>query len=81
MLSFSGINLPNLDTASKTDAFCVLWEFKGNQKMKRGQTECVLDNLNPEFVATIDVAYHFEENQKFLLEVYDADDMNQLQNL
>ena len=81
MLSFKGVDLPNLDTASKTDAFCILWEIKGKQKMKRGQTECVLDNLNPEFVTTIDVAYQFEENQKFLLEVYDADDMNQLQNL
>ena len=59
----------------------MLWELKGNQKMKRGQTECILDNLNPEFVTTIDVAYFFEENQNFILDVYDADDMDQLQNL
>ena len=39
-----------------------------------------MDNLNPEFVTTIDVAYRFEENQLFLLEVYDADDMSQLNN-
>ena len=81
MLSFKGVNLPNLDQSSKTDAFCVLWELKGNQRMKRGQTECVLDNLNPEFVTTIDVAYFFEENQNFVLDVYDADNMDQLQNL
>lgn len=81
MLSFTGVNLPNLDQRSKTDAFCVLWELKGNQKQKRGQTEVVLDNLNPQFVSTIDVAFAFEENQQFLLEVFDADDMNQLHNL
>lgn len=62
MLSFKAINLPNLDKASKTDAYCVLWEMKGNQKINRGMTEVILDSLNPEFVTTIDVAFYFEEN-------------------
>lgn len=53
----------------------------GQSKVNRGQTEVILDNLNPEFVKTIDVAYRFEENQKFVVEVYDADDMNQISDL
>jgi len=81
MLTFSCSNLPNLDRASKTDPFCVVWELKGNQKIKRGQTEVILDNLSPEFVTTIQVDYHFEEQQTFQLDVYDADDMNQINNL
>jgi len=81
MLTFACKSLPNLDVGSKTDPFCVVWELKGNQKIKRGQTECILDNLNPEFVTAIEVDYHFEESQNFQLDVYDADDMNQLQNL
>ena len=81
MLSFSCQNLPNLDKASKSDAFCVVWEIKGQQRQKKGQTECILDNLNPEFVTTIDVNYHFEESQNFQVDVYDADDMDQLANL
>lgn len=36
MLTFSCTNLPNLDKASKSDAFCVLWEKKGNQRQKKG---------------------------------------------
>jgi hypothetical protein len=30
--------------------------------------------LNPEFVKSIEVDFLFEETQKFVLEVYDADD-------
>jgi len=61
MLTFSCKNLPNLDVGSKTDPFCVVWELKGNRKTRVGNTECILDNLNPEFVTTIEVNYHFEE--------------------
>ena len=78
MLSFSCSDLPNLDKESKSDVFCVLWEQKGAQRKKCGQTECILDSLNPEFVTTLDVNYRFEESQKFVVEVYDADDMNNL---
>ena len=44
-------------------------------------TECINDNLNPDFVTAIEVDYFFEEQQNFTLEVYDADDMTQLTNL
>ena len=81
MLTISCETLPNLDKKSRTDPFCVIWQMKGSQKAFIGQTECILDSMNPEFVTSIDVEYRFEENQKFIIEVYDADDMNQLNNL
>ena len=44
-------------------------------------TECILDNLDPEFVTPIQVEYKFEESQDFVVEVYDADNMDRLNNL
>ena len=38
----------------------------------------VNDNLNPEFVTPIEVDFLFEENQKFIMKVYDADDGDKL---
>ncbi len=32
------------------------------------------DNLNPKFLKAIEVIYYFEENQKFKVVAYDADD-------
>ena len=37
-------------------------------------TEIIHDNLNPEFIKKIFVDYHFEEQEKFKVEVYDSDD-------
>jgi hypothetical protein len=37
--------------------------------------------LNPHFVTNIEVDYHFEEQQTFLLEAYDLDDEKQPENL
>lgn len=62
MLTISCKDLPNLDKKSKSDAFCVIWELKKNQKQKRGQTEVVLNSLDPEFVTSINVNFKFEEN-------------------
>ena len=77
-LSFSLEDLPNLDTFSKTDAFIILYELKkqGNRtiKQKVGRTECIFDNLNPDFVKSFEVDYLFEETQTFLMEAYDMDD-------
>ncbi|KAK0410431.1 hypothetical protein QR680_005129 [Steinernema hermaphroditum] len=38
-----------------------------------GRTECVMNNLNPEWAKTILVDYFFEEVQKVRFEVYDVD--------
>jgi len=58
-------NLPNLDTFSLTDAFIILYELReqGSRtlKIKKGRTECIYDNLNPNFVTSFDLDYFFEE--------------------
>ena len=41
-----------------------------------GRTEVIMDNLNPKFVKSFSVDYHFEEHQKFKVEVYDVDDFD-----
>ena len=83
ILNFSCKDLPNLDKGSKSDTFCVLWQLKGKQgtKQKLGMTECIQDNLNPDFVQTIEVDFFFEETQKFIFEVYDKDNETQITNL
>jgi hypothetical protein len=83
ILNFECSKLPNLDKSSKTDSFCVLWYMKGKAmiKVKLGQTETIEDCLDPVFVKTIEADFFFEENHKFLLEVYDLDDGNCPQNL
>ena len=39
-----------------------------------GQTEVIVDNLDPEFVKEIKVDYYFEMQQIFRIDVYDVDD-------
>lgn len=80
-LTFECSNLPNLDRGSKTDPFVVLWQINGRQKSKVGQTELIMDNLNPVFVTTINMDYFFESQQNMLAEVYDCDDANTIGNL
>jgi hypothetical protein len=70
-----------MDRHSKTDAFVVIWQMKGKQKQRIGQTEVVADNLDPEFVTTINIDYFFEQQQNLRLDIYDADDVTQLSNL
>ena len=59
-LTFEGINLPNMDVGSKTDAFCVLFFMNNGRKTKIGETEVIPDNLNPKWVSNITVDYYFE---------------------
>jgi hypothetical protein len=54
-LSFACKELPNLDTFTRTDGMCVLFKQNGNQWLKVGQTEVIMDNLNPQWVTQIDV--------------------------
>jgi len=81
ILNFEGIKLPNLDKDSKSDTFAVLFEMVKGQKVKLGATEVINDNLNPKWVAAIEARFSFEENQNFMVEVYDADDGANLNNL
>lgn len=41
---------------------------------KLGQTEIIHDNLNPEWVQKINVEFHFEQNEKYKVQVFDSDD-------
>ena len=43
-------------------------------------TEVIMDNLAPAWVKSFDVQYHFEKRENFKVEVYDVDDMNNLNN-
>ena len=70
-------DLPNLDHFSKTDAFAVIYEIKLGQIPNRlviGRTECIYDNLNPDFVTNFKIDFFFEENQQFEVHCYNMDD-------
>ena len=73
-LSFKCNNLVNMDTFSKSDPFVVFFKKAGNMWQKLGQTETIYDNLNPEFVQKVRVDFHFEQNDRYKVEVYDSDD-------
>mmetsp|Transcript_44463 Transcript_44463/g.58984 ORF Transcript_44463/g.58984 Transcript_44463/m.58984 type:complete len:111 (+) Transcript_44463:30-362(+) len=72
-LFVSGRKLKNLDTFSKSDPKCVLFEQKGTSWQKIGETETVMNNLNPDFQTSFTVAYYFEREQKFKFEFIDVD--------
>ena len=58
----------------------VLYKQNGTQWQRIGMTEVISDNLNPQWVKSFDVQYHFEKRENFKVEVYDVDDMNNLNN-
>lgn len=77
-LSFSCENLPNLDTFTRTDGMVVLSQKQGNVWMRLGKTEVIMDSLEPKWVKSFDVQYHFEKRETYKVEVYDIDDFNNL---
>jgi Ca2+-dependent lipid-binding protein len=81
ILNLEGVKLANMDKDSKSDTFAVLFELVKGQKVKLGSTEVINDNLNPKWVQAIECKFSFEENQQFMIELYDADDGNNLNNL
>ena len=80
-LSFAGSNFPNLDTYTYTDGMVVLYQKQGQMWNKIGATEIVWDNLNPKWVKSFDVPYHFERREYYKVVVYDIEDRNRLDNL
>ena len=42
-----------------------------------GKTEVIHDNLNPQFVKKMLVDFHFEQSDRYKIEVYDEDDETQ----
>ena len=73
-LNFSCENLPNLDTFTRTDGLLVFYRKVGNQWQKIGMTEVIMDSLEPVWVKSFDVQYHFEKRETYKAEVYDVDD-------
>lgn len=50
-----------MDTFTRTDAMCVLYQHRGNMWHEIGRTEVIMDNLDPKFVTSFNVEYRFEE--------------------
>lgn len=77
-LSFACTDLPNLDTFTRTDGMVVLYQKTGNMWHRIGMTEVIMDNLDPSWVKSFDVQYHFERRDNYKVEVYDIDDFDNL---
>ena len=58
----------------------VLYRQAGSTWHKIGKTEVIMDNLNPSWIKSFDVQYHFEQRENYKVEVYDVDDFNNLDN-
>jgi len=74
-LSLAARNLLDMDTFSKSDPICVvsLKPFGSQTFHEIKRTECIDNNLNPEWVTKIKVNYMFEEQQHLKFDVYDID--------
>ncbi|XP_015753710.1 PREDICTED: copine-9-like [Acropora digitifera] len=59
-------NLADMDVFSKSDPMVVLYtQAMGSKEWREfGRTECIKDNLNPDFVKSFVISYFFEEMQK-----------------
>ena len=78
-LHISCKDLQDKDTFSKSDPIVAIKLF---DKVRKGwyevdRTECVKNNLNPQFSKTIYLDYRFEEVQKIYFGVYDVDNETQ----
>ena len=81
-LSLKCEELADMDTFSKSDPFCILYKLVKGQRNQVawsivGKTEVIHDNLNPQFIKKMLVDYHFEQSDRYKIEVYDSDDDSQ----
>ena len=72
-LYISGRKLKDLDTFSKSDPQCRLYEKKNNQWVQVAKTEVINNNLNPDFNTCFTLAYFFEKVQHFKFVMVDVD--------
>ena len=76
-LRISCQKLRDRDILSKSDPMVVLYTAHrrddSNIWKEFDRTEVVRDNLNPSFVKSFVIQYHFEQHQKLKFEVYDSD--------
>ncbi|XP_062501287.1 copine-3-like [Corticium candelabrum] len=75
-LRLSCTDLRDADITSKSDPVVVVTQYDRfeDKYTEVGRTEIVRNTLNPSFVKPVRINYHFEEVQKVLFRVYDADD-------
>lgn len=72
-LFFSAVELPHIDTLSKTDAFAVLFirGIKDRETLtKLHTTEVIIDNQNPIWASSFTIDYYFEQNQELIVRIY-----------
>jgi hypothetical protein len=75
-LYISGRNLKDLDTFSKSDPICVVFEkAQDNENIwfEVGRTEFMKNNLDPDFTRAIDIDFFFEKEQILKFEFIDDD--------
>ena len=72
-LYVSGRKLKDLEVFSKSDPKCILYEWKDVDWEVVGETETVVNNLNPDFQTSFTVSYWFEREQRFKFEMVDTD--------
>jgi Ca2+-dependent lipid-binding protein len=79
----SATKLPNKDTFSKSDPFCVveLQDVKDQTWKVVGTSEVIQDNLSPEFQKNFVVDYFFEEHQKLRVTFLDCDSKSNVSDL
>ena len=79
-LKIEGVELKDLDFFSKSDPICVLEEKVGNVWQKRGQTEVIMDDLNPVFETVLEFDYSSGE-QLMRFWMYDWDGSNDFDDI
>jgi len=72
-LYISGRQLKNLDTFSKSDPRCTVYELVKEKWVKRGKTEMINNTLNPDFESHIEMDYYFERSQDIKFVMKDGD--------
>lgn len=59
-LSLSASKLLDRDITSKSDPMVVVYIKKNGALQEIGRTEVILNNLNPQWIEKVSVAFHFE---------------------
>ena len=72
-LFISARALPDMDTFSKSDPVCVIFEKKNGGWIKIGKTEQIKNNLNPDWRTSFTLDYFFEKKQELRFKVVDDD--------
>jgi len=74
-LSLAARNLRDMDVFSKSDPICVvsMKPFGSQNFSEIKRTECIDNNLNPEWVTKVQLNYMFEEQQHLKFDLYDVD--------